>query len=47
MFLAMEDHGGDKALRGSGHRSIIPYVYGRIGVLLYCCVLNLLSVPLF
>jgi hypothetical protein len=47
MFLAMEEHGGDRDLRGSGYRSIIPYVHGTIGVLLYCCVLNLLSVPLF
>jgi hypothetical protein len=39
MFLAMEEHSGDEDLRGSGHRSVIPYVHGRIGVL-YCCELN-------
>jgi hypothetical protein len=40
MFLAMEEHDGDEDLRGSGHRSVIPYVHGRIDVL-YCCELNL------
>jgi hypothetical protein len=40
MFLAMEEHNGDEDLRGSGDRSVISYVHGRIGVL-YCCELNL------
>jgi hypothetical protein len=40
MFLAMEEHSGDGDLRGSAHRSVIPYVHGRISVL-YCCELNL------
>jgi hypothetical protein len=43
MFLAMEEHSGDEDLCGSGRRSVIPYVHGRISVLFYCCVLNLLE----
>jgi hypothetical protein len=34
--LAIEERGGEKDLRGSGRRSITPYVHGRINVL-YCC----------
>jgi hypothetical protein len=37
--LAMDKRGGHEDLRGSGHRSIIPYVHGRME--LYCCVLVL------
>jgi hypothetical protein len=32
--LAMDEHGGHKDLRGSGHQSIIPYIHGRTGVVL-------------
>jgi hypothetical protein len=32
--LAMDERGGHKDLRGLGHRSIIPYVHGRTGVVL-------------
>jgi hypothetical protein len=31
--LAMEEHGGHENLRGSGRRSVIPYVHGRV-----CCI---------
>jgi hypothetical protein len=41
--LAMNEHGGHKNLRGSGHRSIIPYVHGRTE--LYCSSLPYLSLP--
>jgi hypothetical protein len=29
----MEEYGGHEDLRGSGHRSVIPYVNGRV-----CCI---------
>jgi hypothetical protein len=32
--LAMDERGGHKDLRGSGRRSVIPYVHGRTE--LYC-----------
>jgi hypothetical protein len=32
---AMKEHGG---LRGSGHRSIIPYVHGKMRVIILLCV---------
>jgi hypothetical protein len=32
--LAMDERGGHEDLRGSGRRSVIPYVYGRTE--LYC-----------
>ncbi len=32
--LAMDEHGEHKDLRGSGRRSVIPYVHGREVVLL-------------
>jgi hypothetical protein len=32
----MKEHGG---LRGSGRRSIIPHVHGRMGVVALLCVL--------
>jgi hypothetical protein len=28
-LLAMNERGGHEDLRGLGHRSVIPYVYGR------------------
>jgi hypothetical protein len=36
MFLAMEEHGGNKDLRGLDRWSVIPYVHERIDVLYYC-----------
>jgi hypothetical protein len=33
-MLAMEEYGGDKALRGSGRRGVTPYVHGRFCVVL-------------
>jgi hypothetical protein len=33
-MLAMEEHGGDEDLRGSGRRSVTPYVHGRFCVIL-------------
>jgi hypothetical protein len=38
-LLAMREYGGHEDLRGSGRRSVIPYVHGRKE--LYCCVLVL------
>jgi hypothetical protein len=38
-MLAMREYGGHEDLCGSGHRSAIPYVHGRME--LYCCVLVL------
>jgi hypothetical protein len=32
--LAIDEHSGHEGLRGSGHRSVIPYVHGRTE--LYC-----------
>jgi hypothetical protein len=37
--LAMREYGGHEDLRGSGRRSVITYVHGRME--LYCCVLVL------
>jgi hypothetical protein len=37
--FAIREYGGHKDLRGSGHRSVIPYVHGWKE--LYCCVLVL------
>jgi hypothetical protein len=34
--LAMREYGGHEDLRGSGRRSVIHYVHGRME--LYCCV---------
>jgi hypothetical protein len=34
----MKKHGGHEDLCGLGHRSIIPYVHGRMGVILQCDV---------
>jgi hypothetical protein len=42
--LAMDERGGHEDLRGSGRRSVIPYVHGRIE--LYCSSLPCLSLPL-
>jgi hypothetical protein len=38
-LLAMDERGGHQDLRGSGRRSVIPYVHGRIE--LYCSRLAL------
>jgi hypothetical protein len=38
-LLAMREYGGREDLRGSGRRSVIPYIHGRKE--LYCCVLVL------
>jgi hypothetical protein len=32
--LTMDERGGHEDLRGSGRRSVIPYVHRRIGVVL-------------
>jgi hypothetical protein len=37
--LAMREYSGHENLRGSGRRSVIPYVHRRME--LYCCVLML------
>jgi hypothetical protein len=42
--LAMDERGGHEDLRGSGRRSVIPYVHERIG--LYCSSLSCLSLTL-
>jgi hypothetical protein len=34
----MNEHGGHEDLRGSGHWSVIPYVHGRMGVVLQCAI---------
>jgi hypothetical protein len=41
--LALDERSGHEDLRGSGHRSVIPYVHGRIE--LYCSSLPFLSLP--
>jgi hypothetical protein len=41
--LAVDERGGHEDLRGSGHRSVIPYAHGRI--VLYCSSLPCLSLP--
>jgi hypothetical protein len=43
--LAMDERGGHEDLRGSGHRSVIPYVHGRTE--LYCSSLAFLSLEVF
>jgi hypothetical protein len=35
-MLAIEEHGGDEDLSGSGRWNVISYVHGRIDVLYYC-----------
>jgi hypothetical protein len=37
--LVMREYGGHEDLHGSGRRSVIPYVHGRME--LYCCILVL------
>jgi hypothetical protein len=32
--LAMDEHGGHEDLCDLSHRSVIPYVHGRIGIVL-------------
>jgi hypothetical protein len=39
----MKEHSGHKDLRGSGRQSVIPYVYGRMRVVLQCAVQVLAS----
>jgi hypothetical protein len=39
----MDEHGGHQDLRGSGYRSVIPYIHGRIEM--YCSSLSCLSLP--
>jgi hypothetical protein len=34
LWLAMDEHGEHQDLRGSGHQSVIPYVHGRMRVVL-------------
>jgi hypothetical protein len=41
--LVMDERGGHKDLRGSGHRSVIPYVHGRNEV--YCSSMACLCEP--
>jgi hypothetical protein len=41
--LAMDERGEHEDLRGSGRRSVIPYVYGRTE--LYCSSVPYLSLP--
>jgi hypothetical protein len=41
--LALDGRGGHEDLRGSSHRSVIPYVHGRTE--LYCSSLPCLSLP--
>jgi hypothetical protein len=43
--LAMDECDGHKDLRGSGRRSVIPYIHGRTK--LYCSILPYLSLPIF
>jgi hypothetical protein len=43
--LAMDECGGHEDLRGSGHRSVIPYVHERTE--LYCSSLPYLSLFFF
>jgi hypothetical protein len=37
--LVMDERGGHQYLRGLGHRSVTPYIHGRMG--LYCSSLAL------
>jgi hypothetical protein len=39
--LAIDEYGGHEDLRGSGHRSVIPYIHGRME--LYCSSLPCVS----
>jgi hypothetical protein len=41
--LALDEHGGHQDLCGSGHRSVMSYVYGR--TVLYCSSLSCLCEP--
>jgi hypothetical protein len=38
--LAINEHDGHEDLRGSGRRSVIPYVHGRTKVVLFKSVLS-------
>jgi hypothetical protein len=39
----MDEHGGHRDLRGSGHRSVIPYIHGRVLYVVQAQGLNLLE----
>jgi hypothetical protein len=39
-MLALDECGGHQDLHGSGRRSVIPYVHGRMGVVLFKCSLG-------
>jgi hypothetical protein len=41
--LVIREYGGHEDLRGSGRRSVIPYVHGRKGVVLLCLSARLRS----
>jgi hypothetical protein len=34
----MEEHGGHEDLRGSGRRSVIPYVHGKMCCIVVCAL---------
>jgi hypothetical protein len=34
----MREHGEHKDVRGLGRQSVIPYIHGRMGVVLQCSV---------
>jgi hypothetical protein len=36
----MKKHSGHEDLRGSGRQSVIPYVHGRMRVVLLCVLFN-------
>jgi hypothetical protein len=44
-LLAMDEHGEHEDLRGSGRRSVIPYIHERTK--LYCSSLPCLSLPIY
>jgi hypothetical protein len=44
-LLAMDERGRHEDLYGSGHQSVIPYIYG--GTELYCSSLSCLSLFFF
>jgi hypothetical protein len=43
--LSIDERGGHKDLRGSGHWSVIHYIHGRTE--LYCSRLSCLSLPIY
>jgi hypothetical protein len=40
-MLRQDGHDGHKDLRGSGHRSVIPYVHGRVCCIVVCALFKL------